>query len=82
MIFSIHLMTNAIIEKIAMLQMLSGGCFSKPSPANLNFEILSPIIALFFSIRIIPMIGFENPICMKLLKALIFSITSVPNRCL
>ena len=79
MIFPINCRVNAVIEKIALLQRLHGGRFSKSSSADFNFEILSPITARFFSIQVILIVRFENPAYTTLLKPFIFSIICITN---
>ena len=72
--FSIYWLRNDDIEKIPPLQALFRGRFSKANSNVLDFEILSPLTARFFSIPSLPIVNFENLAYYEAPKASIFSI--------
>ena len=74
---SIYWLRSTDIEKIPPLQALFRGWFSKANSNTLDFEILSPLTAHFFSIPSIPMMNFENLAYYEAPKASIFSINWV-----
>ena len=79
-VFSIHWRINIIIEKIALLQRLTRGGFSKPSSSAFDFGILSTIMTHFFSSWAILIVSFENLAYMMPLKPFVFSIICVTSR--
>lgn len=79
-VFSIHWRINIIIEKIALLQRLTRGGFSKPSSSAFDFEFLSTITTHFFSSWVILIVSFENLAYMMPLKPFVFSIICITSR--